>query len=255
MKRQRKSRRRQVISVSRLRSVGQCTMPDQLHCKLFYSHQFNSASATPCPGGILAYYNVSGNVPATPMVSPGSGPTFQAFSAVVGSQGFGGTAHPGFATAGNPAFYSALLAIYQNWYVESCSITVDVDTTSGNDEGDLYIAPVSVVNQNTTSGQNLSETRFVKTKRIGNYTFGGAGKANSLTSKMSTSKLMGLSSNQQTMVTSASYTGTGTANPGTVWIWQIGYVPRVASTLAGQLAIRTRVVYNVIWHNPVKKAN
>lgn len=258
-KKVRKSRRkrhrvdRTQIVTQRLFPVGRCTIPDRLKVQQFYTYEFKSGNLA-CPGGRMAYFNVNGNVLSSPMVYSGSGPVFQPMSTAVAAQGFAGTTATDFGTSANPGYYSALLQLYQEWYVSGCKITIDVDPTSAQDDGDLYIGAVTPINANTTSAQNLAESRYGTSRKVGNGAFGMLG-SNTLTKYLSTRKILGLKSTDDQLASDAVYVGSGTSVPSTVWIWQVGYHPRSNTVLNGNLTFRVRVTYFVTWVNPVKLSN
>lgn len=251
-KNKRKTKRKSQLITQRLFPIGRQTIPDQLKVEMFYTHQFYTANNTACPAGEMAWYNVNGNVLPAPMATSGSGPTFQAYSAVVGAgtTGFGGTTSSDFGTGANPGFYAALLSLYNNYYVSGSKITVDIFPSSLFDGGDLYIVPVAPIQQNTGSAQNISESRNVKTKKIALNAF-GIMSGDTLSHYASTRKVLGQKVSDDVLVQNNSYVGSGTVNP-LAWLWQIGFVPRSSVTLAGFLTIRTRISYYVTWTNPSK---
>lgn len=230
------------------------TMPDRLHVTLYSDFAFNSTAGVgtngvPTPGS-MAYFNVNGMSLANPYAASGSGPTFQPYATAVGSQGFGALAAPlPGQTATAPAFFTTLMGIYHFYYVKASGITVECDLDNVNDEGTIAIRPLNNSTANTTLMDNLCESRFVKTCKVGHYSTGNKG-ANKVSNYISTATVLGYPIGDDKMTLEGGFVGTLSNGPSSPWIWQIGYQNTLARVTSAQMFIRIRVRYETILFQP-----
>lgn len=230
--------------------VGKSTFPDSLAVDLFYTTEFYTQTGTNNPNGSMSYFNINGGHAGDPDGNSGGGPTFQDYTHTVATNGMGGTLSDQYGTSINPSFYAVLYAAYNEMFVSSCTIEVDVWCSSPSDSGDLFVVPLATISQNTTSLQELSEARFTKTKRIGYYNYGDSHGTNTIKHHMSFRKMVGQEASDKTLMTQSEYTSSASGANAYNWIWQIAYQPRSSLILTGYQTWRISCKYHCIYFNP-----
>lgn len=234
--------------------IGQRVVPDQLEVTLPYDFQF-TIPAGQFIAGAVNYMNVTGSTFVNPLASPGGGPTLVPYSQAA-APGLNGTANTGF-TVANSAWTNAMLTMYRNWYVKSSAIMVDVEIGGQADASDLHVIPISSNNQNVATAQLILESRYLKSAKIGVFSFGMDGnRSNTIKHFMSQRRLLGINVSDQVLMQTGTYSGSGTGTqPSINWLWQIALNPRDDLVNAAVLGLRIRLKYYCIFYNPATQSS